>query len=369
MAVVDFGSDVRQHETRIAGCDAPTLAWRVWLMRGVAEAGLTFAVGLFAAPFVLWVLHRVSLLDIPNARSSHEAATPRAGGLAPALACTLAGSVSTSLAGASRGAVLFVAVCMGLIGFVDDVRQLGAFLRLAGQLLVASVSLLWLARGLGGESSWHLLFCAGVTLWVVGYVNAFNFMDGINGISVAQAGVAGAVWWGIGVGRDIPPLAVAGAVSVAAALSFAPFNVPRAAMFLGDVGSYFLGGWLAATAVIAIRAGLPIEAVLAPLALYGADTLITLVRRVRRREAWYHPHRDHTYQRLVKGGWSHVRTSSVIAAVMVTTSALGALSLTESFALRVAGDVLALSALGIYLAMPSLVAGGRSSGSSAALGA
>lgn len=335
-------------------------------MLGVVDAGLALAVGLVAAPVVLWTLHRAAVLDVPNARSSHDAATPRAGGLAPAVACTLAGVASSGLSGASRAAVLFVAVCMGLIGFVDDLRQLSPFLRLAGQLSVASLAIVWLAQDLDGSTVRHVVAGVAVVLWLVGYVNAFNFMDGINGLAVAQTGVAGVAWWAVGVNQHVPALAVAGLVAAAAAASFAPFNVPHAAMFLGDVGSYFLGGWLAATAIVGIHAGIPAEAMLAPLALYAADTSVTLVRRIRRREVWYEPHRDHTYQRVVKAGWSHGRTSLVVGMVMAAISALGALSLTGSTGLRVVGDTLVIGALATYLAMPWLLGRHCSSGPAAA---
>lgn len=349
----------------LASVEAPSDPRRADRMIGLVDAGLALAVGLVAAPVVLWTLHRAAVLDVPNARSSHDVTTPRAGGLGPAVACTVAGAVSSGLSGASRSGVLFVAVCMGLIGLIDDLRQLSPFLRLAGQLLVASIAVVWLAHDLDGSAAGRVVACVAVVVWVVAYVNAFNFMDGINGLAVAQTGVAGIAWWVVGVNQNVPALAVAGLVAAAAAASFAPFNVPHASMFLGDVGSYFLGGWLAATAIVGLRAGIPPEAMLAPLTLYAADTFVTLVRRIRRHEVWYEPHRDHTYQQVVKAGWSHGRTSLVVGIVMATISALGTLSLTGSTGLRVIGDVLVIGALATYLAMPRLLGRGGAPGPTA----
>jgi UDP-N-acetylmuramyl pentapeptide phosphotransferase/UDP-N-acetylglucosamine-1-phosphate transferase len=200
---------------------------------------------------------------------------------------------------------------------------------------------------------WQAAFSCGVLLWLVAYTNAFNFMDGINGISVAQVVVAGAAWWALGVHEHAHDLATAGAMVAAAGLAFAPFNAPtRARMFLGDVGSYFLGGWLAATAVIGLRSGIPPEAILAPLALYCADTSTTLIRRIRRGEAWTQPHREHRYQRLVQSGWSHQQTSLTVALAMAICAGLGALSITGSLALRVVGDALIGIILVGYLMKP-----------------
>ena len=171
--------------------------------------------------------------------------------------------------------------------------------------------------------------------------------------------------WAISAG-DAGWLAAAGAIAAGAALGFAPFNVVRARMFLGDVGSYFFGAWLAVAAVLGLRAGLAPEAVLAPLVLYAADTGVTLVRRVVTGETWYEPHRDHAYQRLVRAGWSHVQTTVVVAAVMAVCAALGAVSLHGSATLRALADVALVAVLVAYLVSPSLLAGRSSQAAPAA---
>jgi UDP-GlcNAc:undecaprenyl-phosphate/decaprenyl-phosphate GlcNAc-1-phosphate transferase len=197
------------------------------------------------------------------------------------------------------------------------------------------------------------VFAAGAVFWIVGFVNAYNFMDGIDGISVAQAFGAGATWFAVGTVEDIPVLAAGGAIVAGAVLGFAPYNLPRARMFLGDVGSYFVGAWLATVAILGLRAGIAPEAVLAPLALYAADTGATLARRVARGELWYQPHRDHAYQRLGDAGWSHVQTSALVAACIVTCGLLGALSLADSVALRVSADLTIVGVIGGYLLTPN----------------
>jgi UDP-GlcNAc:undecaprenyl-phosphate/decaprenyl-phosphate GlcNAc-1-phosphate transferase len=324
-------------------------------MGDLRVAALAFAVTLAASPVVLRLLRRIGLVDIPTSRSSHQSVTPRGGGVAPALACVLAVAGSTQVVGSDRAAVLVVAVGLGLIGLADDLQPRPAVSRLTGQLVVALVALIWLVPGIGGGGLLLAAAGAGIVVGIIGYTNAFNFMDGINGLAVAQVVVAGVAWWLIGWHDRAPALAAAGAIAAAAAAGFAPFNAPRAKMFLGDVGSYFLGGWLAAAAIIGLRSGIAPEAVLAPLSLFLADAGVTLARRVRRHEPWSEPHRDHAYQRLVAGGWSHGHTTLVVGLVMVTTSALGALSLTATPALRAAGDLGELVVLAAYLRLPSLL--------------
>src|SRR5207248_843948 len=157
-----------------------------------------------------------------------------------------------------------------------------------------------LLSGLSGPPAWRALFAVGVAVWLVAFVNAFNFMDGIDGVAVAQAFVAGMAWYAIGHHEHVRALEIAAAIVVGGALGFAPFNFPRARMFLGDVGSYSFGASLAILLVVGLRAGLPFEAVFAPVALCVADTGVTLVRRVRGGRRWDAPHREHVYQRLVE---------------------------------------------------------------------
>jgi UDP-N-acetylmuramyl pentapeptide phosphotransferase/UDP-N-acetylglucosamine-1-phosphate transferase len=88
---------------------------------------------------------------------------------------------------------------------------------------------------------------------------------------------------------------------------------PRARVFLGDVGSYRRGAALAVLAACAVLDGIPVEAALAPLALYLTDTAWTLQRRIRAGERWFEAHRSHTYQQLCDLGWSHQRVAAVTA--------------------------------------------------------
>jgi len=248
----------------------------------------------------------------------------------------------------------------GLVGLLEDLLGIRALRRLAIQFLVAAFAGLFLLQGLSGPALWQGIFAAGAVFWIVAFVNAYNFMDGMDGISVGQAVGAGATWFLVGTVTDSPVLASGGAVIAGAALGFAPYNLPVARMFLGDVGSYFIGAWLAAVAVLGLRAGVPPEAVLAPLALYVADTGTTLVRRVVRGERWHAPHRSHAYQRLGDSGWSHVQTSAFVAACIAACSALGAVSISGSALARVSADVAIAGVIGAYLLAPRLAARARS---------
>ena len=144
-----------------------------------------------------------------------------------------------------------------------------------------------------------------MVFWIVGYTNAFNFMDGINGIAGTQAGVgafAMAAIAGVSIGRwDSAPIMVSLVVS-GAALGFLPHNFPRARMFMGDVGSAPLGMLLSFLVLWICREHS--FKLFIPLAMIHAnfilDTSVTLLRRIARGDRWLDSHREHFYQRLVR---------------------------------------------------------------------
>lgn len=312
----------------------------------VAAALVAFLLTAALVPLVEVGLRRRNIVDHPTSRSSHDRPTLRGGGVAPAAAVLVALGTGAAVGpGRARLALGVTAALFGLIGLADDVSDLGA-LRCLGLQGAAATAAAVLVVGL---LDWPVWAAALAAVWLVSFANAFNFMDGINGISCACAVVAGAAWCVIGRVEDVPVLAGGGALIAAAALGFAPFNVPHARLFLGDVGSYFLGSWLALLAALGLRAGIAPEAVLSPLLLYLADTGTTLARRVAGGRRWTDAHREHAYQRLVASGWSHLTTTTVVGVAMAASAALGMLALAGSTALRVAGDLGVVAVVASYL--------------------
>jgi UDP-N-acetylmuramyl pentapeptide phosphotransferase/UDP-N-acetylglucosamine-1-phosphate transferase len=139
-------------------------------------------------------------------------------------------------------------------------------------------------------------------------------MDGINGISALSGAVAGAAYTAMGVAYDSSSLVGLGAGLLGACLSFLPFNLLTAKVFLGDVGSYGVGFAIAACSWLAWTAGAPLLLALSPTLIYLADTGATLLRRARAGAPLLEAHREHAYQRLVLGGRSHPRVALFVAA-------------------------------------------------------
>lgn len=321
----------------------------------VPEVLLAFAVTLILSPAVLAFLRHLQVMDTPNSRSLHTTVTPRGAGLAVALGCAaglLAGPSSTG-----RYPLIIAGTTIGLLGLIDDVRHIPALHRLAVQFCLSAAVAVLALHGVSLS-----LFALGIAaVWTVAYVNAFNFMDGINGISAAQAGVAGLFWGAIGLHRHIPVLAVGALVMAAAVVAFLPFNFPRAKMFLGDVGSYFLGAWIAVLVIVGIRHHVEWEVMVAPVALYLADTGSTIVRRTLHGERFYEAHREHAYQRLVTSGWSHPQVTGLVSAVIALSCLLASLTLVvHSVVMRVVADAAIVAITAAYLRLPAILSATRS---------
>lgn len=313
------------------------------------------ATTLAICPPLISGLQRRAIMDVPGGRSLHTAPTPRGGGLAIVVGVCVGLLVGVGTSSPTLLIVSLVAVAFACLGLVDDLSTISVQSRLIAQFAVAAVGTGLLTTDAEHDVQLIVAIPLGA-IWLVAYVNAFNFMDGINGISAVQAVVAGCAWGLVGLWEDETAVAAGGFVVAAASIAFVPFNAPQARVFLGDVGSYFLGAWLAALALVGLDRGFTIEMTLAPLMLYLCDTGATLVRRHARGAKLTEPHREHTYQRLVAGGWSHGQTALFVGLVIVLSSLLGAATMFGSAPIRVLADAVLVLLMAGYLFSPRIQA-------------
>lgn len=270
------------------------------------------AVVLATAPFVLRTMVSSGVIDVPNHRSSHTRATPRGGGLACLLAVAVAAAVAQARGHRVPWIAITAAVALGLVGYLDDRGSLGAAPRLVAQVVAG------LVVGVAVGGPWWSVVGA-VLLPVV--VNTVNFMDGVNGITGLHVALWGlsAMW--LGGGGRAPALVILGAVAAGSALGFLPWNAPRAKIFLGDSGSYLMGGLVASGMLVGVRHSPSLTLVLAPLTLYFVDTASALLRRALRRAPLTQAHREHTYQLLVDAGRSHLGVALVMVLLALICTA------------------------------------------------
>lgn len=255
-----------------------------------------------------------AIFDMPNARSSHTVPTPRGGGLAIVVVFLFA---TLSLYGCKMIPISLMLALVGggvlvaLIGYCDDRRSLAARWRFLAHLLAA----VWVLYCLNGFPVLDFGVVQCVAPWlgailaliaIIWSINLYNFMDGIDGCAGAEGlflSISSAVFFLI-VGDS--GLAVLSFCLAATIGGFLYWNWPPAKIFLGDVGSGFLGFVFIVLAIHAANqhhGSLVFWLLLFALFLY--DATFTLIYRVSKKQKWYQAHREHAYQKGVDAGWDH----------------------------------------------------------------
>lgn len=287
---------------------------------------------------------RIGFLDKPGNRSSHTVPTPRGGGIGIVIGLPTAVVIGLCSAGQPLPAELLpclaAASLLAAISFFDDFRPMAAKSRLVLHVALAGVAVWSLAAFESIDLPWvsvpiaHFLAPVLATGWLLATINLTNFMDGIDGIAGVQAGCVGAAWLIQAQFAGDHLVSALGAATLASAAGFLVVNWQPAKVFLGDVGSAYLGLVFGCLPLVYLSRGNPGEgiAVFSALAVWPflADGFFTLVRRIARRENIFEPHRSHLYQRLVIAGWSHAKVSCLYAAWGAYSVALGLFYLTAN---------------------------------------
>lgn len=301
------------------------------------------------------------MLAHPNERSSHTEPTPHGAGLVIAIIC-LAAYVPISLyvVGPFSWGYFFGALLITIVSFIDDVRPI----RFVWRLTIHGIAALLLIIDL---ETWHGITMLGslnlgafgyvlTFLWIVWMVNSYNFMDGIDGLAGLQAVVAAFSWILLCRMLEMQSIYYFSGVIGAASLGFLFHNLSRSKIFMGDVGSAFIGFTFAALPLmgreLAVKSPdlLPIAAVLF-VWFFLFDSIITIGRRALRREKVWLGHREHLFQRLVKSGYSHSRVTLIygILASMLSVSVLASVKFRDEIGLAMFPVVFFLTAFLVFL--------------------
>lgn len=305
-------------------CDGVGLSLAAW-------AGAHFILAL-AGTWIArrYALHR-RLLDQPGHRRSHSAPTPRGGGIAIVIAWLL--GIGWLIVRATGAMPFLVAAAIGLVlvasvGWIDDHRPLSPWSRLAVHGLAAMI----LAIGVFARDGNIVLAVAAFCISLV-LVNIWNFMDGIDGLATSQAALAAAGYAAYAGAGTMAWVAIGLA---AACVGFLPFNLPRARIFLGDVGSGALGFALAVVLVGLAGEGSGVGLVLLiPLSAFLVDATLTLASRMLRGERWWQPHVRHAYQQWARRS-GHVVVTMAYAGWTLAAVVIMLLAKTTSIAMMFA---------------------------------
>ena len=271
-------------------------------------AGLcSFVLGLMLTPIVRQIARRRALLDQPNDRSSHAIPVPRVGGFAIVLGTVLGAFVAVQYIDWRLSLLGLASILLALTGLYDDILPLSPVQKYAPQLIAAILASIALTPEFVMRLPFATYQIDGIdasvisAIWIMTFINVFNFMDGVDGLA---AGAGALIAFGVlmltsGAGAFML-LPLAGAL-----LGFLCWNSNPASIFMGDVGSQFVGYVLAIGVLHWPDRSVDILAVAIIFAPLLFDTGVTLVRRLINGENIFRAHRNHLYQRLSRLGYSH----------------------------------------------------------------
>ena len=285
-----------------------------------------------AISFVLTHLVRKTAIkrnkfDIPNERSSHQNPTPRGGGVAVVAAFVfglLALLIRGDIASESFYAIVLPGILVAAIGYLDDLgRVTAARLRLIGHF-VAAVIAVYILDGLPPMPVFAETLDIGLVgniiavLFLVWMLNLFNFMDGIDSITGVEALTSCLILTIFLINKSETELWQVPALLCAAVIGFLYFNWPPARIFLGDIGSGFIGFTIGTISLVIARSQPLITwAVIILLGVFIVDATVTLIRRLIDKQRISTAHRSHAFQHLANSTDRHLKVSLSIAAVNI----------------------------------------------------
>ena len=285
-----------------------------------------------AISFVLTHLVRKTAIkrnkfDIPNERSSHQNPTPRGGGVAVVAAFVfglLALLIRGDIASESFYAIVLPGILVAAIGYLDDLgRVTAARLRLIGHF-VAAVIAVYILDGLPPMPVFAETLDIGLVgniiavLFLVWMLNLFNFMDGIDSITGVEALTSCLILTIFLINKSETELWQVPALMCAAVIGFLYFNWPPARIFLGDIGSGFIGFTIGTISLVIARSQPLITwAVIILLGVFIVDATVTLIRRLIDKQRISTAHRSHAFQHLANSAERHLKVSLSIAAVNI----------------------------------------------------
>ncbi|MAT10473.1 MAG: hypothetical protein CMM02_05620 [Rhodopirellula sp.] len=297
------------------------------------------------------MLNYYNVIDKPNSRSSHKKIIVRGGGISVILAYIL--SVILFSYNMNTNFYILLILLVSFTSFYDDLFNLNSIIRIIVHFVSALATVIILTNLYSNNIIYSqinsYLLIALATIFIVGYTNAFNFMDGMNGMAALQAIISTfgtiVILSSDSVSLDLVPLTY-NIFLGCCMLGFLPYNFPKPRMFLGDVGSITLGFIISVNLFwILLHFG---QKYFIPLILlhinYILETSITLARRFFNKEKWYLAHNEHFYQKLYRAGKTHVQVSLTYAILQLIVVVLVSnfLSYTSSYKLIISFSIISI---------------------------
>jgi Fuc2NAc and GlcNAc transferase len=287
----------------------------------------SFFTGLLFAFIVSRVGFKLGFVDVPSERSSHMHPTPKGGGLGIPIAAGLA----TVAFSTSDKFLTVIALVLSVFALINDRIEIPTYLRLGFELMSGAVLIIIFEKSLVNSLYIHLglVFTALVVIILLTYIiaatNFFNFMDGINGIAGFEASISfGFLGSFILSTKNLPDLSLVAFSIGAASAGFLFLNFPKARVFMGDVGSVFLGFYFAG-AVICLSKNIK-EFLLLTIfqSVFYIDCISTILIRLFHGENIFRAHKKHLYQKLVhRLDWTHSKVTLTFGTTQIVINLIG----------------------------------------------
>lgn len=323
----------------------PDLAlWQKLLL----SAAMACAICYFMTPPVKRFAEAVGAMDVPkDERRVHNHPIPRMGGLAIFLGFVLSVLLFVDMSTQVMG-LLLGAVIIAVMGALDDIMNLNAWIKLAGQVLAAGVAI---RCGIVVDAISNFTLAGGITflntnwvaipvtvIWIVACTNAVNLIDGLDGLAVGVSAISSLTMLVVSLYVADPAVSLILAALTGACLGFMPYNLNPAKIFMGDVGSQMLGFVLSTASIMGLFKFHAIISFLVPLlalAVPLADTVFAFFRRILHGQSPFHADKGHFHHRLLALGMSQKQAVAVLYGVSAVLGLIAVLMTGRSVALRI----------------------------------
>ena len=298
--------------------------------------GLSLLISWALTPAVKRLAFRLGAVDRPNARKVHHRIMPRMGGLAIVIAFMTAALTTMELTTDVIG-ILLGGCVIAAVGIADDMFQLAARVKLAGQIAAALVPVLfgvrieWLNNPWGGYFYLDYLAVPFTVFWIVSFTNVVNLIDGLDGLAAGVSAIASVTVIMVALQQGLYPVAVLTACLAGGIIGFIRDNFKPATIFMGDTGSLFLGYMLAAISIFGAVKSAATIALLVPAIALGLpimDTAFAIIRRYKNNRPIFQPDKGHIHHRLLAMGFSQ-RQAVIFMYLISAGLCLTAILLTE----------------------------------------
>jgi UDP-GlcNAc:undecaprenyl-phosphate/decaprenyl-phosphate GlcNAc-1-phosphate transferase len=280
---------------------------------------ICFVTSVLVTPLVKKLAFKIGATDRPNQRKVHQKIMPRLGGLAIYIGF-IVGILFLDPDNAYEIPILLGSVIIIVTGFLDDLFELPAKVKLAGQLLAASVVVFggvqveYINLPFGSQLEFGFLSIPLTILWIVGITNAINLIDGLDGLAAGVSAIALITMSWMAILKGDVFVTSMGFILLGSILGFLIYNFHPAKIFMGDTGALFLGYMISVLSLLGFKNVTAISFIV-PVIILGvpiSDTFFAIIRRIVKKKPLSAPDKSHLHHCLLRLGYSHRQTVLII---------------------------------------------------------